>query len=57
MAELKNVDQVASGGGGDCAQGYNAAQEMSRKSATVADLTQEQLDGIFSEEDPHKQFE
>lgn len=54
MVELNNVDQ-ASGGAG-CTQRGDAA-ETPRKIATVADLNEEQLEGIFSEEDPHKQFE
>lgn len=53
MVELKNVDQA--GGVADCAQGE--AAEMPRKIVTVTDLNEEQLEGIFSEEDPHKQFE
>lgn len=53
MVGLKSADQA--GGVADCAQGESA--ETPRKIVTATDLNEEQLEGIFSEEDPHKQFE
>ena len=53
MVELKNVDQA--GGVAGCAN--EDAAGTPRKVVAVAGLNEGQLEGIFSEEDPHKQFE